>query len=171
MAAAQNRKTVISFGFTHRRLKPKAGSDIIRMTNWDPEDEIMERIPDGKCASICGLFCGACPSFPRECHGCFSDFVREGCKGCADHGFLDCAVSHNVTRCYECGEFPCAKLKEFSTKPVINGICNHANVIPDSLRMKAVGISQWISEKTAEHKCPKCGRLVNWFEMGKHVCR
>ncbi len=40
----------------------------------------MKRIPDEKCASICGLFCGACPSFPDECHGCMSDFVREGCK-------------------------------------------------------------------------------------------
>lgn len=48
----------------------------------------MKRIPDEKCASICGLFCGACPSFPDECHGCMSDFVREGCKNCADHGFL-----------------------------------------------------------------------------------
>ena len=130
----------------------------------------MRRIPDEKCASICGLFCGACPSFPDECHGCFSDFVREGCRGCADHGFLDCATSHNVTRCYECDEFPCTKLKEFSTKPVINGICNHANVISDSLRMKEVGISQWINEKIVEHKCPKCGRLINWFEMGTHVC-
>lgn len=130
----------------------------------------MQRTPDEKCASICGLFCGACPSFPDECHGCLSEFVREGCKGCTDHGFLDCAIHNNVTRCYECGEFPCTKLKEFSTKPVINGICNHANVISDSLRMQAVGVSQWISEKIVEHKCPKCGRLINWFEMGTHIC-
>ena len=134
------------------------------------EDKAMQRIPDEKCASICGLFCGACPSFPDECHGCFSDFVREGCRGCADHGFWDCALSHNVTRCYECREFPCKKLEEFSTKPIINGICNHANVIPDSLHMKEVGVSQWISEKISEHKCPKCGRLINWFDVGSHVC-
>ena len=43
---------------------------------------LMKRIPDETCASICGLFCGACPAFPNECHGCFSDYVREGCKGC-----------------------------------------------------------------------------------------
>ena len=48
----------------------------------------MKRIPDETCASICGLFCGACPSFPDECHGCLSDFVREGCKNCEKHGFL-----------------------------------------------------------------------------------
>lgn len=131
----------------------------------------MRRIPGEECASICGLFCGACPAFPDQCHGCFSDFVRECCKNCADHGFLDCAVSHHATRCYECEEFPCDKLREFSTKPIINGICNHANVIPDSKRMRAVGVSEWISEKIAEHKCPKCGELINWFEMRTHTCK
>ena len=53
---------------------------------------------------------------------------------------------------------------------LFNGICNHANVISDSLRMKKGGVSRWISEKTAEHKCPECGRLINWLEMGSHVC-
>lgn len=130
----------------------------------------MKKIPDEKCASICGLFCGACPAFPDECHGCLSDFVREGCRNCADHGFLDCATSHNVIRCFECAEFPCDKLREFSTKPIINGICNHANVIPDSLRMREVGVSQWICEKIVEHKCPKCGNLITWFEMSTHIC-
>ena len=129
----------------------------------------MKRIPAESCASICGLFCGACPSFPDECHGRLSDFVRKGCKNCADHGFLDCATSHNVKRCFACAEFPCNKLRDFSTKPIIHGICNHANVIPDSFRMKEIGVSR-IDEKIAEHTCPKCGNLVNWFEMSTHTC-
>lgn len=130
----------------------------------------MKRIPNEECASICGLFCGACPEYPDGCHGCFSDFVREPCKNCNKHGFLECAVSHNVTRCYECKEFPCDKLKEFSTKPVINGICNHANVIPDLQQMKKVGVSQWIEKKIEEHKCHKCGELRNWYEKDTHNC-
>lgn len=130
----------------------------------------MKRIPDEKCASICGLFCGACPSFPDECHGCLSDFVRDGCKNCEKHGFLDCATNHKVTRCYECQEFPCDKLKEFSAKPIINGVCNHAKVIADSMRMKEVGVSQWINEKIVEHTCPKCGKLLTWYEIASHVC-
>lgn len=130
----------------------------------------MKRIPDEACASICGLFCGACPAFPDSCHGCLSGFVRENCKNCRDHGFLDCAVSHGVTRCYECREFPCAKLEEFSTKPVINGVCNHAGVIPDSMRMREAGVPQWIREKIELHTCPRCGELIDWFTMGSHVC-
>lgn len=130
----------------------------------------MNRTPDEACASICGLFCGACPAFPQDCHGCLSDFVRDCCKNCSTHGFLDCARSHRVTRCYQCVEFPCEKLREFSTKPVINGICNHADVIPDSLRMKEVGLSRWLEEKTAQHTCPHCGRRITWFEKNTHTC-
>lgn len=131
----------------------------------------MKRIPDEKCASICGLFCGACPAFPDECHGCMSDFVRDVCKNCNKHGFLNCATKHNVLRCYECNEFPCTKLQEFSKTPVINGICNHANVVPDSMRMKKVGINQWIEEKIEEHKCPKCGELISWYDTNTHTCK
>lgn len=133
------------------------------------EAKFIKRIPDEKCASICGLFCGTYPSFPDECHGCLSGFVRDGCRNCAKHGFLECATNHKVTRCYECKEFPCNKLKEFSTKPIINGVCNHAKVIPDSLRMKEVGVPQWVKEKIAEHTCPKCDKLLTWFEMPTHT--
>ena len=130
----------------------------------------MKRVPDESCASICGLFCGACPAFPDQCHGCFSDFVREGCRNCESHGFADCAARHQVRRCYECAEFPCQKLREFSTKPVINGICNHAKVIPDSLRMKEIGVPAWIQEKIGEHTCPNCGQLIDWFTRDTHIC-
>lgn len=132
--------------------------------------QTMKRIPDEACASICGLFCGACPSFPEECHGCLSDYVRKGCQNCTDHGFLDCAVRHSVHRCCECRDFPCEKLREFSTRPIINGICNHASVIPGSLRMGEAGISQWLREKIEQHRCPACGELITWFDMGSHIC-
>lgn len=62
------------------------------------------------------------------------------------------------------------KIKEFSTKPVINRICNHANVITDSLRMREVGVSKWINKKISEHKCAKCGELINWYEIDTHSC-
>lgn len=131
----------------------------------------MKRMPNEECASICGLFCGACPCYPDKCHGCFSNFVRDVCKNCNKHRFLECAIKHNVTRCYECMEFPCNKLKEFSTKPIINGICNHAKVIPDLERMKEVGVAKWIEEKTNEHTCPKYGELINWYEIDSHKCK
>lgn len=129
----------------------------------------MKRIPDEKCAAICGLFCGACPSFPDNCHGCLSDYVRDVCRECK-HGFRDCAKAHNVSHCAQCVDFPCQRLEEFSHGPIINGVCNHANVIPDSVRMKQIGVSRWIDEQTERHLCPKCGQLISWFDMGSHNC-
>lgn len=75
-----------------------------------------------------------------------------------------------MTRRYECEKFPCDKIGDFSAKLIINGICNHADVILDSLRMKESGVSQWISEKIAERKRYKCGKLINRFEMATHTC-
>ena len=42
----------------------------------------MRRAPDEQCAAICGLFCGACPAYLEECHGCMSDYVRDVCREC-----------------------------------------------------------------------------------------
>lgn len=130
----------------------------------------MKRVPDEQCAAICGLFCGACPAYPEECHGCLSDYVREGCRECKN-GFRDCIKAHHVRRCYACSEFPCERLNTFSKGPIIHGICNHANVIPDSYRMREVGLAQWIAEQLARHTCPNCGALISWFEMGSHTCK
>ena len=58
------------------------------------------RIPDEKCAAICGLFCGTCPSYPDECQGCLSDKLRGDCVECS-MGFRACAEEHGVVRCNE----------------------------------------------------------------------
>ena len=130
----------------------------------------MKRIPDEKCVSICGLFCGACPSYPDDCHGCLSDYLRESCKECKN-GFRDCAGTHNVTRCCDCPQFPCGRLDAFSKGPVIDGVNNHANVLADISRQRKIGVTQWLSEKMAQHTCPKCGELITWYEMGSHNCK
>lgn len=126
--------------------------------------------PNEQCAAICGLYCGACPAYPNECHGCLSDFVREGCRECKN-GFRDCVKAHNINRCYECEQFPCDKLREFSKYPVINGVCNHENVIPDSCRIKEVGIPQWIDEQIIKFTCPQCGERLTWYNIESHSCK
>lgn len=130
----------------------------------------MKRVPDEQCIAICGLFCGACPAYPETCHGCMSDYVREGCRECKN-GFRDCVKVHNVHHCYACTEFPCERLDTFSQGPIINGVCNHANVIPDSYRLREVGTAQWIAEQLVRHTCPKCGELISWFDMESHTCK
>lgn len=126
------------------------------------------RIPDENTAAICGLFCGTCPSYPEECHGCLSDKVRSNCVACIP-GFRTCSAEHGVKRCFQCGEFPCSRLHEFSKQHIVNGICHHENIIPDLTRMGLVGVENWVAEQTAAHTCPVCGELMHWC-VKPHMC-
>ena len=127
------------------------------------------RIPDEGAAGICGLFCGTCPSYPEDCHGCLSDKVRAGCEECIP-GFRACSQAHGVTRCHECAEFPCVRIHEFSKQHIVNGICHHENIIRDLEEMDRIGVDAWIQNQTAEHTCPKCGELMWWCEK-PHCCK
>lgn len=126
--------------------------------------------PDEKTAAICGLFCGTCPFYPHDCHGCLSDKLTAHCMECPN-GFRDCAQSHKVTRCYECPEFPCDRLKAFSKTHVVNGVGHHENVIKDLADMKQQGVKVWVAQKTKENTCLKCSGLIPWFNKKSHACK
>lgn len=121
-------------------------------------------------AAICGLFCGTCPSYPTRCGGCLSSMVAPGCDTCGS-GFRDCANAHKVTRCYECGEFPCARLEDFSHRHIVNGICHHEHIIADLCRMREIGVEDWVAEQAQAHTCATCGKLIPWFEHSCPGCK
>lgn len=118
-------------------------------------------IPTDHTAGICGLFCGTCPMYPAECHGCLSNKLAPHC-GICPNGFRECAKAHRVTRCFECTEFPCARLEVFLGIHWENGISHHERVIDNLKRMKAVGVGAWVQEETAKATCAHCGTLKAW---------
>lgn len=120
-------------------------------------------------AAICGLFCGTCPSYPEECEGCLSGKVAPSCADCGS-GFRACAKSHRITRCYECPEFPCARLEDFSKRHIENGICHHAQVIGNLKSMKKLGLAAWTEEQTRKNTCHTCGQLIPWYERRCPAC-
>lgn len=121
-------------------------------------------------AVICGLFCGICQAYPAYCEGCLSDKVAAPCVECS-HGFRTCAKKHKVTRCFECVEFPCERIKQFSQDHIVNGICHHAHVIEDLQLMKEIGVSVWVQKQVAAHTCPNCGKLIAWYEQTCPNCK
>ena len=127
------------------------------------------RIPDENTAAICGLFCGTCPDYPENCHGCLSDKLRGDCVACTP-GFRTCAKEHGVKRCFACSRFPCERLVAFSKVHIVNGICHHENIITDLRQMKQTGVESWVAAQTARHTCPQCGELMWWCEK-PHVCK
>ena len=56
-----------------------------------------------------------------KCEGFLSGREAEHCTECR-HGFRACAKEKKVTRCYECGEFPCSRLEAFIPVHVEIGI-------------------------------------------------
>lgn len=116
-------------------------------------------------AAICGLYCGICPEFPKECGGCCSDRVIAQCQNCGA-GFHDCAKEKGVTRCYECDDFPCVRSEKFST----NAWPHHDVVIENVRRWREIGIDVWLRGQEWDHRCPSCGALIKWTSESCQEC-
>ena len=125
--------------------------------------------PNQQTAAICGLFCGTCPFYPEQCHGCLSEKLTAHCVHC-QNGFRKCASEHKVTRCFECEEFPCERLESFRKEHWENGIGHHTMVIEDLQYMKEFGIDTWVEKKTIDNTCPHCGKIIHWMDNNHHQC-
>jgi hypothetical protein len=142
-----------------------------------------------KLVGICGIYCGTCPKYlaPRipdeaylrqssmetgysvdeiQCDGCLSDRVYRDCVDCR-HGFRRCAQEKNVTWCFQCGDFPCQRLRGFLDIHVVNGISHHARLIEELQSMKDEGIDTWIEKQEESSCCRQCDKRLYWSD---HQC-
>jgi hypothetical protein len=94
----------------------------------------------------CGVFCGGCPRYQNPCPGADINFQR--CEKCKT--FHLCCKERNITHCYECKFFPCAKFKRFSN----NWLKYGQNFIENQNLLKDVG-----EENFLEHFNIKSNKL------------
>jgi hypothetical protein len=136
---------------------------------------------------ICGLYCGTCPKYLAyqdqdkdelqkmahadkvsveeiRCDGCLSDHIYPTCRDCR-HGFRRCAEEKKVTWCFQCPEFPCKRLEDFSKIHQVNGIWHHKEVIKNLQFMKDRGVEEWIKQQDKEGACPGCGKMLYWHSL------
>ena len=136
---------------------------------------------------ICGLYCGTCPRYlayqdqdlnelqkmavsdkvPVEdirCDGCLSDNVYPTCRDCR-HGFRRCSEEKKVTWCFQCRDFPCRRLEDFSKIHVVNGIWHHKKVVENLQFMKDHGTEEWKKQQDKEAACPNCGKILYWHSL------
>jgi|Deesub1362B_J571_1020462.scaffolds.fasta_scaffold00162_36 hypothetical protein len=133
-------------------------------------------------AGICGLYCGACHVYraykdkdfallqklaaagniPVEkvaCDGCLSVNYRVYLPpDSRDCEFRRCAKEKGVTWCFECSEFPCKKLEDFSR----DGRAHHTAVIDNLREMKNLGVDEWLKIQEKRWQCPNCGKKLHW---------
>jgi len=73
----------------------------------------------------------------------------EGCRGPLDvHWSSDCkmmlcAKKRGLQYCFQCEDFPCASVSEFSS----DGVSHHKRTVENSKRMREIGIEAWIAEQ------------------------
>ena len=129
------------------------------------------------CISVCGLNCAKCDTY-RAGHGneklrdeitewfrkernetIKSEQVKcEGCRGSVDvHWSPDCrmmlcAKKRGLKYCFQCEDFPCTILNEFSS----DGISHHNRTVENLKRMKEIGIDAWINEQKRKGQCLFC---------------
>ncbi|MBX5326910.1 DUF3795 domain-containing protein [Candidatus Bathyarchaeota archaeon A05DMB-4] len=87
------------------------------------------------------------------------DHVRcEGCRGSLEaHWSGDCKMMLYAKRnwfdyCFECEEFPCASVKEFSD----DGSPHHKRTVENAKKMREIGIEAWIEEQKKKGQCLFC---------------
>ena len=127
--------------------------------------------------SVCGLNCAKCDIyeagrgnekvreaildwFKRERNQILKpeDVRCDGCRGSlethwsSDCKMMQCAKKRGIQYCFQCRDFPCTPLEEFSS----DGISHHKRTVENLKRMKETGINAWTEEQKRKGKCVFC---------------
>jgi len=127
--------------------------------------------------SVCGLNCAKCDIylaahgnerlrseiiewFKKECNKTIKpEQIRcEGCRGplnvhwSSNCKMMLCAKKRGFQYCFQCEDFPCTSVSEFSS----DGVSHHKRTIENSKRMKEIGIEAWIAEQRRKGQCVFC---------------
>jgi hypothetical protein len=127
--------------------------------------------------SVCGLNCAKCDIYEagRGNEKLRSEIVEwfrkernetikpekvrcNGCRGSLDaHWSSDCkmmlcANKRGLKYCFQCKDFPCAIVNEFSS----DGISHHKKTVENMKRAKEIGLDAWIKEQERKGLCVFC---------------
>ena len=82
----------------------------------------------------------------------------DGCRGLPeshwspDCKMMKCAKERGHVYCFECDDFPCEKLEEFSR----DGVAHHARTVENLKRMRETGLDNWIKKEKSRGRCVFC---------------
>lgn len=135
----------------------------------------------------CGLYCGACPMYlatrdkdeakikallkqfsARDSSMTLADVQCDGCIGggrvatfCRKCSMRECAETKpGVTRCADCGDFPCKRVTDFNN----DGMAHHAEVLENCRGLREKGIAPWTRYEEERWSCPGCRARISWYD-------
>jgi len=133
--------------------------------------------------TFCGLYCGACDVFQANKRGTVEELahacemqplqlVCHGCKTstnsvyCVDCDIKACATAKDLEYCFQCADYPCARLVAFRN----DDAPHHSAVLHNLDRMRAQGLARWLAEQRARWSCPHCGMEFTWYDRTCTAC-
>ncbi len=128
-------------------------------------------------AGHCGIYCGNCRHYLARSKGILKEKkLKHGCHGCRVQNKncawvkRDCELlrKKKVDFCFECENFPCANLEKLDFRHLYN---ENVSPVENLLRIKNVGVQQWLKEQEDEWKCTKCGGNICITDSECYDCR
>jgi hypothetical protein len=142
-------------------------------------------VPDKKLAAVCGLFCPSCSLFigahedparlegmakrlgkpvdKLQCNGCRSGKRSFYCESLCK--MYKCAADKGIYFCGQCGEYPCAGLKDFQAD-----VPHRIELWKSQERIKKAGYEQWYREMASHYSCHACGTINSAYDMACWKC-
>lgn len=121
--------------------------------------------------SFCGIYCGAClcnivresgniEETARRLNRTVEQLTCTNCKTAlhTDCSFVSCCLGKGLENCSECPEMPCEEMKKFAN----DGLMHHATIITNLLRIREIGLQNWLDEQKARYSCKNCGARTGW---------
>jgi hypothetical protein len=108
---------------------------------------------DKNLAPVCGLYCGTCSFYQKQCQGCgnvkgkpfwTSQIKVEICP------LYDCSINKNkIEHCGLCSQLPCKTFTSFydpslSPEEAKKAVCERQNEL---IERKNIGTQKWLQEK------------------------
>jgi len=104
----------------------------------------MTEVTSNVLASPCGLYCGECLYYEKQCRGCVSSGGRPSWGRCKTYA---CTVEKKVEHCGECSEFPCTLfLSRYSRELGPWRVFYKAGQL---IYRKKIGTVSWVKEKSS----------------------
>lgn len=131
------------------------------------------------CDTFCGIYCGACLTNIVKDNGKIKETAAKlnrtveqlTCSECKtalhqDCFFVTCCTSKGYQNCSECPDMPCEEITKFAT----DGMKHHAVIIPNLMRIREIGLSDWLKEMKEKYTCPHCGARTGWSYLKCDAC-
>ena len=117
----------------------------------------------------CGVNCLACSAHldsKKPCHGCRASIVnitRKSCQNCAKK---NCAFAQGQQWCFECGRFPCTRIKSLDQRYRQN---YNIDLIQNGLDAKR-DMDAFLQAQRELFTCKLCGGIIDQHHQRCSEC-